>query len=172
MSLMPRGSRPLVGSSRMSSRGAAHQRGGQAEPLPHAERVGADRPPVDARQADLLQGVVDAAAPGAPPPPGAGPAASSSRRLARPDRCGYAAGSSISAPISGRTRLTCRGTGSPEHRDRPARRVHQAEQHPDEGGLAAAVRAEQAVPVALADVEAHVADRLDVAEALRQVLCA
>ena len=53
----------------------------------------------------------------------------------------------------------------------PLRRVHQAEEHPDEGGFAAAVRAEEAVPVAFADVEAHVADRLDVPEALRQVLC-
>ena len=59
----------------------------------------------------------------------------------------------------------------PEHGDLAARRVHETEQHPDEGGLAAAVRAEEAVAVALAHVQADVTDRVDVAEALGQVLC-
>ena len=58
-----------------------------------------------------------------------------------------------------------------QHGNLAAGRVHQAEQHADERGLAAAVRAEQAVSVPLADVEADLADRLDVAEALGQVLC-
>ena len=36
------------------------QRRGQAEPLPHAERVGPDRAAVDAAQTDPVEGVVDA----------------------------------------------------------------------------------------------------------------
>ena len=41
------------------------------------------------------------------------PAASKSARLLRPDRYGYAAGPSISAPMSGNTSATCFGTGRP-----------------------------------------------------------
>ena len=36
---MPSGSRPLAGSSRISTRGSPSMRGGDAEPLPHAQRV-------------------------------------------------------------------------------------------------------------------------------------
>ena len=46
--------------------GPADQRGGQAEALPHAQRVGLDRPAADSGQADLLQRLVDPLAPGAP----------------------------------------------------------------------------------------------------------
>ena len=68
---------------------AAHQRGGQPEALPHAQRVGLDRPTAHPGQPDLLQRLVDPLTPGAPSgtrPPG--PAASNSARFARPDRCG------------------------------------------------------------------------------------
>ena len=41
-STIPAGSRPLAGSSRISSDGILQQRGGDAEPLLHPERVGAD----------------------------------------------------------------------------------------------------------------------------------
>ena len=44
ISWMPAGSRPLVGSSRMSSSGTGKQRDGDAEPLAHALRVAAHRP--------------------------------------------------------------------------------------------------------------------------------
>ena len=45
----------------------AQQRSGQAEPLPHAERVRLDRPAAHAAEADLLQRLVDPAAAGGRP---------------------------------------------------------------------------------------------------------
>ena len=114
---MPRGSRPLVGSSSSSSSGLAQQRGGDPEPLPHAQRVGPHRAPVDAGQPDPLQRLVDPA--GAGPAAGRrGPAASSSRRLVRPDRCGQAAGPSTSAPTRGSTVGRAGGIGRPSSLDR------------------------------------------------------
>ena len=93
--------------------GTAQQRAGQPEPLPHAERVGLDRPPADPGEADLLEHLVDPLPRGCaatPPRPGR-------RRAARgsPGRRGArsAAGPSISAPTRGSTRRPARGIRSP-----------------------------------------------------------
>jgi hypothetical protein len=53
--------------------GPAYQRGGQAEALPHAQRVGLDRPPADPGQPDLLERLADPLAPGTPGGPPARP---------------------------------------------------------------------------------------------------
>ena len=60
MSRMPRGSRPLVGSSRTSRRGARSKRGGEPEPLAHAERIRAYGAVVDACQPNALESFIDA----------------------------------------------------------------------------------------------------------------
>ena len=152
ISRMPCGSRPLVGSSRTSSVGPPQQRGGQAESLPHAERVGPHRPAVDAAEPDLVEHVVDAAGPVRRAPPG--PMASKSARFARPDRWAYAAGPSTSAPTWGSTgRAAAAASRSPSSSISPRGGQHQAEQHPHGRGLARAVGAEEPVDVALAHVE-------------------
>ncbi len=59
---MPAGSRPLAGSSRISTRGFADQCGRDTQPLAHAERVVADAPVgLALGQADQLEHLVDAA---------------------------------------------------------------------------------------------------------------
>ena len=59
---MPSGSSPLVGSSRTRTCGVADQRGGEAEPLVHAEREAADPAVGRSRQLDQLEHLVDARA--------------------------------------------------------------------------------------------------------------
>ena len=54
------------------------------------------------------------------------PMASKSARLARPDRCGYAAGPSTIAPTSGSTSAARAGHRPPEHLDRAGGGQHQA----------------------------------------------
>ena len=140
-SRVPCGSSPLVGSSRMSrSRGAAGRRRAQA--LAHAERVVAVPLAGGRGEPDPVQRRGD------PPARGAGStvrsAASSRRRLSRPDRYGWKAGPSTSAPTRGSTRA--RPAGSPAEQGVAARGgPDQAQQHPDRGGLARAVRAEEPV---------------------------
>jgi hypothetical protein len=56
--------------------------------------------------------------------------------------------------------------GLAEHLDLAAGGVYEAEQHPDQGGLARAVRAEKAVPIAGPDLEVDVVDREHAAEPL------
>ena len=117
ISWMPCGSRPLVGSSSTSSRGrAAGRRPGRAAAACRASTRGPGaRPRRPARPAR------------APRRPGrggcarspSGAIASNSARLRRPDRWGYAAGPSTSAPTCGSTRRAARGIGSPSSSTRP-----------------------------------------------------
>ena len=84
-SRVPCGSRPFVGSSRTSRSRGPEQGGGDGQPLPHAERVGAVALAGGGEQADPVQRGVD---PRAARCAGSAvrSAASSRRRLARPDR--------------------------------------------------------------------------------------
>ena len=95
----------------------SQQRGGQPEPLPHAQGVRPHRPAVDAAEPDPVERVVDPAGP-AWPGGRRGPMASNSARLARPDRWAYAAGPSTSAPTCGSTSPARARHRSPEHLDR------------------------------------------------------
>ena len=133
----------------------AHQRGGQPEALPHAQRVGLDRPPAHPGQPDLLQRLVDPLTPGAPggPPARAGRVEQREVRPARQMRVG---GGLLDQRADLRQHLAhVPGHPLAQHLDLAAGGVDQTEQHADQCGLARPVRAEQAVPVALADVEVH-----------------
>ena len=143
MSRMPAGSRPLVGSSRISRSGVLEQGGRDRQPLLHAERVGLVAVALAAGQADLLE-----------------------RRVARgvgstPDRAGeqrevLAAGEARARTWAARRprrpgrspRAARPGTGSPKSAHLAGAGAGQAEQHPDRGGLARAVGAEEAVHAA------------------------
>src|SRR6185437_3397875 len=120
--------------------------------------------PVDTGQADLLKGVIDTTQPGAARPvragrveqPQVGPCGQVRVRRGFLDQCPDLWQDAARVP---RHLL-------PEHGNRPARRVNETEEHADDGRLAAAIRTEQAVPIALADVEADRADGFDLAVAL------
>ena len=72
-------------------------------------------------------------------------------------------------PIDRRTSSGCRWMSKPLTSAVPDRRRQQRRQHPDERGLAGAVRAEQTEDLALLDGEAHALDGREVAEALDEV---
>ena len=117
-------------------RRVAEQGRGDAEPLPHAERVAAGLAPRGRLRPACPMHLVDPAAPG----PGSGPATAGGC-----GRCGSAAGraASSSAPtwLSG-----CRSAGvglAADQRGALVGRV-QAEDDPHRGGLAGAVRADEA----------------------------
>ena len=140
---MPAGSRPLVGSSRISRSGRLEQRGGDRQPLLHAERVALVALPLAAGQPDLRERRVDRACSGTPTRAGqqrevlaAGEGRARTWAARRPRRPGP-------SPAGSR-----RGTGSPNSRIWPAAGPGQAEQHPDRGGLARPVGAEEAVHAA------------------------
>jgi len=142
------------------------QRGGQAEPLAHAEGVVLDRPAVDAGQADLFQRVVDAAPPGPPPPVRAGRVQQLQVRPPRQVRVG-------AGPFHQRAHVTedpvrVPGDAVTHHLDLAAGREHQAQQHADESGLAGAVGPEQPVAVAVAHADVHGVHRGDGSVSLGQ----
>ena len=86
-------------------------------------------------------------------------AASSRARFARPDRYGWNAGPSTSAPTRGST--SRRGRAASAGRAAcalPAVGRDQAEQHPDRGGLARPVRPEEAVHAAVRDRQVDAVD--------------
>ena len=131
---------------------------GQAEPLPHAERVAprtgrSSTPPSPtcSSASSIRPRRVRARRPA--------PMASNSARLARPGQVRVRR-----RPLDQRADLRqhlarpARGIGRPEHLHLARRGQHQAEQHPHRRGLARAVGAEEAVDVALADVEVEAVD--------------
>ena len=117
ISPMPRGSRPLVGSSRSNSSGLRRS----AAAMPRRWRIPSEyartgRPSIPPRPTRTSASSTRSARSRRP----LLPAASSSRRFARPDRCGHAAGPSTSAPTRGSTCAASRGIGLPSSATRPA----------------------------------------------------
>ena len=149
-------------------RGAPHQRRGQSEPLPHAQRVGLRRAPV---------------APGRAPPARAPRRCGARRRLA-PEAAGAGRVEEREVGRAGQVRVGARSLderadarqhrrGRPRHRlaeqlDLAGGGQHQPEQHPHRRGLARAVGAEEAVDVALAHVEVDAVDGAHLAVGLGQ----
>ena len=87
------------------------------------------------------------------------------RRFSRPVRYAWKRGSSTIAPT--RASATCaRPAPAARAATRPRRRLGQPEQHPDQRGLAGAVRTEVAERGAARDAQLDVVDRGPVAEAL------
>ena len=160
ISTMPAGSRPLVGSSRISSSGPAQHGRRDAEPLLHAQRVGAVLVPGPGQQAGPVQHRVDRGE-REPSQPGQRlqvvPAAQLRVERGRLDE---------------RADLVqvARGFGEAAAEDRaaPGGRADQAEQHPDGGGLAGPVRADEPADRPRRDSQRHVIHHGAVAEALGQ----
>ena len=126
----------------------AHQRGGQSEPLPHAQRVRPGRPPVGRVQAHLLQHVAD------PVPAGAaaqrvGPGGVQQGEVRRAGQVRVGAGTLDQGADPRQHRTPGRRHRLAQHLGLARRRQHQPEQHPHRRGLARAVGAEEAVDVAL-----------------------
>ena len=148
---MPGGSRPLAGSSRISTSRVAQQRGGDREPLAHAHRVALDAP---------VGGGARARPARAPRPRAArdgSPAAASTRRWLRPLRPGWKlAVLEHGADLRARVRELLVGDAA-EGRGAGVR-ADQAEQHAQRGRLAGAVRAEEAGHAAGLDLEGEVVD--------------
>jgi len=155
----------LPGSSRISSRGR-RTRGGQAQPLAHAQGVRLDRAAVDARQADPLQRVVDPPSPG---PPVAARAGRVEQLQVRPPGQVRVGGRPFHQRADVPQDPACvPGHPAAHHLDLAAGREDQPEQHADQGGLAGPVGPEQAVTVTLTDVDVDGTDRCDAAVPLGQ----
>ena len=150
ISWMPCGSRPLVGSSRMSSRGRRISAAARPSRWRMPERVRPGRPPVGRVEPDLR--------PAPRRPGGAGSRLRRSRPGSRPAGSGWPGRTGAGTrpgPRRGRRpgaapSRRAAGIGSPSTSATPDGRQHQPEQHPDGRRLARAVRAEEAVDVALA----------------------
>ena len=143
--------------------GPAEQHPGEAEPLAHALRVGL-HPALDrvAEPGDRERAVEVGVGPAASPP-----ASHHSRRFRIPERCGTNAACSIIVP----TRASSRAPGlhpPAEQRGLARGRADQADEHPQRGGLARAVRTEQPADLALLDLEVEARDGLHAAVALRE----
>ena len=134
---------------------ALHQDFGQAEPLPHAAREGADALVGDFGKADPLERVGDAllalGEAKADQPRGVAQIIGGGEIVVEADRVGQIA----DAPLD-RKRLARRIEA--EHAHLACRDVGQPEHHQDGGGLAGAVGAEQAENLAAADGERDVVD--------------
>ena len=136
----------------------AEQRGGDAEPLPHAERVPLDPTAGGAGEADLLEHLVDAADADAVGPGG------DAQVVAAPAAGVHGARVEQGADLA--QRLGEGADGAAEHERLAGGRPVEAEDHPHGGRLAGAVRAEEAGDLPGLDVEAEVVDGDDVAVAL------
>ena len=142
------GSSPSVGSSSTSSSGRPSMACAMASrcfmPWLYVLDLAVDR----VAEAGDLQRLVEA---GRPPPAARWPA-STARRFSRPDRCGRKPGPSTSAPSRDSTGAP--GTSRwPKTSISPRGRPGQPHQHPQRGGLAGAVRAEQADHLSALDGE-------------------
>ena len=151
---MPSGSRPLTGSSNISTGGSPSSARGDAEPLPHAEREPAGPPPGRRRPArpcsqHLVHPARGQAVATAPATAGGrGPSGRDARRAA-----------SSSAPTSRQRRTAGLGSGRPPTSALPVVRRVQPEDHPHRGGLAGAVRADEPGHLAGLDRERQTVDR-------------
>ena len=158
----PSGSRPLVGSSRTSTDGFAQQGGGQAEALTHAEGEAADAAAGVLGHADLGQRVVDP--------------------LRRQSRGGGEDAQVVDRPAPGvKARRLQHGAhlaggfvevdvAAAVERGAAGGRGDEAEQHPQRGGLAGAVRAEEPGDGAGLQLEGQVVDGGDGAEAFGETV--
>ena len=163
------GSSPVVGSSRNSDLGVVHERGGEVEPTLHATRVRADlavERVADVDQArELLDPLVGLGARQAVEPPLETQqlrCRSASGRAPRPAarrRC-------AAAPSPARS-----PTSNPATDRAPAGRREQRAQHADGGGLAGAVRPEEAVDLPGWDLEVEAVDGIDAVERALQLSC-
>ena len=146
-------------------RGVLEQRGGDGEPLLHAERVGLVALPVAAGEPDRLDRLVDPRVRDADRPgeqPQVLPAGEVGGELGRlHDRADPAhhLGQGVGHRAAEQRHLAPGGRG-------------QAEQHPDRGGLAGAVGAEEPVHLARAHREVQVGDRHPRAALARRTPCA
>ena len=161
-SRVPCGSSPLVGSSRMSrSRGCSSAAASPSRCFMPSEYwryffLAAAVRPTRCRASSMRRSRVRGSA--------VASHASRRRRLSRPDRYGWNAGPSISAPTRGSTCRARPGHRLAEQLDLTAVRGDEPEQHPDGRGLAGPVRAEEAVHRPAWDVQADPVDRRDAAE--------
>ena len=132
-------------------RRVGQQRAGDAQPLPHAERVAADPPSARRRRAR----------PAPAPRPPATPGRRSRRRAAAgasgPVRPGVH-GAGVQQRAHDRARVGQRRVGPAVHQRRTGGRRHQAGDHPHRRRLAGAVRAEEAGHRAGLQGERHVVD--------------
>src|SRR5215469_1587871 len=142
------------------------QRRRQAEPLPHAQRVLAHRPAVDPGQANLLQCLIDPVGPG--PPAASTPSRIDQRQVGPAGQVPVRRRSFDERPDLRQNLAYPRWHRPAKDLDLAAGGKHQAQQHPNHGCLSRAVRAEEAVPVALAHVEVDMVHGEHRAEPLRQ----
>ena len=162
MSCMPAGSRPFIGSSRISSCGIAEQAGGDAETLAHAHRV-LRHPVIGAvGHADPLEGRADAV-----PRRGLARGGENLQVLA-PGQMAVETGLVDDRADPGQRHVAMFRDGVPEQRHRAGIGVGQSQQHPDQRGLAGAVGTEVAERAPAGDEELHAVDGDVVPEPLRQ----
>jgi hypothetical protein len=136
---------------------AAQQRGRDAEPLTHAERVAGEAVVAAMLQLDDFEHPVDL---------GVGQSFGSGQDLqigaagqVRHERGGLDQGADLAQHLRRTGRVA-------EHAHRTCVRANQAEQDAQERGLAGAVRAEQSVDLSRKHFQAHAAQGVDLAEAL------
>ena len=141
-----------------------YQGGGEPEALPHAERVGAHGPPVDVREADALQRLADPPAPRPSTP--RRPGGVKQRQVGPSGQVRIGGGLLDERADLGQHPSSGLRHGQAHDLDLTARRVDEAEQHPDQRCLAGAVRPEQAVAVTVPHDDVGGVDRDDLAEAL------
>ena len=128
---------------------SAHQGGGQPEPLAHAQRVGPGRPPVGGVEAHLVEHLGDPSTPHGARAAIRGRWRRGGRGWPIPRGAGSPRSLDEGADLGQHRRAGRPASAGPAPRP-PGRRQHQPEQHPHRRGLARAVRAEEAVDVALA----------------------
>ncbi len=162
MSSMPAGSRPFIGSSRISSCGVAEEAGGHAQTLAHAHGVLGHLVVGPMEDADALERRLDAAL---------------GRRLTRrgedlqvlaAGQVAVEAGLVDDRPDAGQGRVTVPGDAVAEQEHGAGVGVGQAQQHPDQRRLAGAVRAEVSEGAAAGNEELDVVHGDVVAEPLGQ----
>ena len=162
MSSMPAGSRPFIGSSRISSCGSPRRQAATPRrwrmPMEYFDTLSSARCRMPTRSSA-----------GSMRPLAAGSrAAARICRFWRPVRWPWKRGSSTMAPTRARATVTVAGDGVAEEGHRAGIGVGQAQQHPDQRGLAGTVRPEVAEGAAAGNEELDVVDGDVLAESLGQ----
>ena len=132
---------------------STQQRAGQAEPLAHAQAVGLDRPAVHPAETDRVQDLVDAGPAG---PSGTARAGRVGQPQVLPAGQVAVERRTLDQRADLRQRLLV-GLAT-EELDPAGGGQHQTQQHPHGRGLARAVRTQEAVAVALGDLQVQVVD--------------
>ena len=147
ISRTPCGSRPFAGSSRISSVGIAEQRGGDAEALLHAERVGAVAVVATRRRARRRRAGRGSRSSRVPP------TVANIRRFSRPRERRVERRALDHRPDPRQVGGRLGRSASPSTVPGAGARAHEPEQHRHRGGLAGAVRTDEAGDDALRQVE-------------------